>query len=101
LKAARHDERHAGGGFADDTGEASGPRAFFEGGEDIAAGVEIDDTPGNEAGAGQARGIGIGALLNPEHRPVPPRQDAGDKQGRGGGMFGLGAEASDLMKTGS
>jgi len=72
LKAARHDERHAGGGFADDPGEASDPRAFFEGGEDIAAGVEIDDTPGNEAGAGQARGIGIGALLNPEHRPVPP-----------------------------
>jgi hypothetical protein len=63
--------------------------------------VEIDDALGSETGAGQTRRIGVDDLLNPEHRPVPARQDACDEQGRGGSTFGLGAEAGDFMKTGA
>lgn len=100
LKTARRGERHACGGFPDDAGEASGPRSFFHRGEDLTADVEIDDALGSEAGARQTWGIGVRVLLNPEHRPIPARQDACNEQSRGGSTFGTGAEAGNVVKTG-
>ncbi len=51
-----------------------------------------------QTGAGEAGGEQIRALLHPQHRPLHPRQHAGEEQGRGGAVFGIRTGARDFMQ---
>ncbi len=62
---------------------------FLHDGQHGFAGFGKHDPISFQPGGGKAWREQIRLLQDPQHRSVQTRQDAGDEQGRGGGMFGI------------
>lgn len=64
-------------------------QTLLHGGQDVCVlrGLDVDDPVGVESDAAQGGREQVAPFEAPQDRPLEPRQDAPDEQGRGGRMF--------------
>ena len=98
LQAAGCDEADPARGFADDRGEAGVAQPFLHDRQDVPAGFGEDQTLGRQSDGGEGWGEQVGLAQDPQHWTGHPRQQAGDEQRGGGGVFGVGAAGHGLMQ---
>ena len=89
LQPAGGDHTEFAGIFAGDGGEAVVAQALLHNRQDVFAGFGEEDAVGVQAGIGQAGGEQVGLAQHPEDGPVQAGENAGGKQGRGSGVFGV------------
>lgn len=72
---------------------------FLHGRQHVFAGFNEDQASWVQAHTGEAGGEQIRPFLHPQHRPLQPRQHAGEEQRRRGTMLGIRAGTGNLMQA--
>ena len=85
----------------DDAGQAGMTQPFFHEQQDVVTvALGIDHPVRVKPGCGQGWREQVLPLHHPQHRPWPPRKQAGSKQRGGGGKLDINASPGDLMQGG-